>query len=609
MPAGSDAGYYTKERNPKTERTTSRKSWFPAISIRSALLLILAAALAPAFHIIAVTGAEHARHMEEQAAAEALRQAAAFGDIQTRITESTRQMLAVLAALPAFRDRNAEIAERILKAVHEENPEYLNLSLTDEAGRVTASSLLARGTNLSNRPHVRRAFSSGRFSTGEYLLGLVQSEPSFSYSLPLLDGAGRPYGTINTLYKLSSYAILFKDYALDPEAFLGIVDRNGIRIFFYPPKDTNPIGKPVKAEVWRRIQEGDDSGTFLDVSSDGVVRFYGYRRLRLEGDPAPYITVVYAVPRDKILAVSRSITYRNLLAMAGAAVLALALAWILSEILFGRRLSRIGSAVDRIRGGDLGARVRLEGDSSDLGRISAALDGMAESVQRRDAEKEEEALRLSRLLDEKSVLLKEIHHRVKNNLQMTLSLIRLQEGAGSEDGEASLKGLESRISAMSMVHEMLYGSENLTDIDLGEYCGRLLDLLKSSYAGKNPLQVSLTCETVRCPLESAIPFGLITAELVTNAFKHASGRGPAAVSVVLAHKDGTACLTVSDNGPGLPPGFDPAGSRRLGLQLVLALTSQLKGTLAWENDGGARFRVDFPLDTPKDPVAPDPEAG
>lgn len=532
--------------------------------------------------------------MEEQAAAEALRQAAAFGDIQLRITESTRQMLTVLSALPAFRDRNSEIAERILKAVHTGNPEYLNFSLTDGAGRVTASSLLARGTDLSIRPHVRRALSSGRFSTGEYLLGLVQSEPSFSYSLPLLDGVGKPFGTINTLYKLSSYATLFQTFELDPEAFLGIVDRNGVRMYFYPPKDTNPIGKPIKAEVWRRILEGGDLGTFLDVSSDGIVRFFGYRKLRMEGDPVPYITVVYAIPRDKILQASRTITRRNLQAMAGAALLALALAWILSELLFGRRLSRIGAAVDRIRGGDLGARVGLEGDSSDLGRIAAALDGMAESVQRRDSEKEEETLRLNRLLDEKSVLLKEIHHRVKNNLQMTLSLIRLQEGACSEDGEASLKGLESRIAAMSMVHEMLYGSENLKDIDLCEYCGRLLDLLRSGYSGKNPVRVSLTCEPVRCPLESAIPFGLITAELVTNAFKHASGRDSAAVSVALAHKDGAASLTVSDNGPGLPPGFDPAGSRGLGLQLVLALTSQLKGNLSWVNDGGARFSVVFP---------------
>ncbi len=581
----------------------SRRPWLPAISIRGALLLILAAALAPAFHIIAVTGAEHARHMEEQAAEEALRQAAAFGDIQLRITESTRQMLAVLAALPAFRELNTDFADRILKSVHAENPEYLNLSLTDGAGRVTASSLLAIGTNLSNRPHVVRTFSTARFSTGEYLIGLVQSEPSFSYSYPLIGEDGRPFGTINALYKLSSYGTLFESFEIDPDSFLGIVDRNGIRLFFYPPRDTNPVGKPVKSEVWRRIQEGEDTGTFQDVSSDGIVRFYGYRKLRLEGDPVPYITVVYATPRDKILGVSRTITRRNLLAMAGAALAALILAGGLSEVLFGRRLSRIGAAVDRIRIGDLGARVGFSGDVSDLGRIAGALDGMAEAVQRRDAEKEEEARRLVRLLEEKSVLLKEVHHRVKNNLQMTLSLIRLQEGQGALDA-SSLRGLEARISSMAMVHEMLYGSGNLTDIDLSEYCPELLDLLRDTFSVAGNITAEVDCDPVRCDLERAIPFGLLLSELVTNAFKHAvrSGR-PVVVRILLKEESGRARLTVSDDGPGLPEDFDPGNTRGLGLQLAVALAGQLGGRLAWDNDGGARFRVEFPVDARKEPDA------
>lgn len=533
--------------------------------------------------------------MEEQAAAEALRQAAAFGDIQIRITESTRQMLATLAALPTFQERNYDIADRILKAVHAGNPEYLNLSLTDGAGRVTASSLLARGTDLSLRPHVRQAFLSGRFSTGEYIIGLVQSEPSFSYSLPILDKSGRPSGTINTLYKLSSYSAVFETFKLDPDSFLGIVDRNGIRLYFYPPKETNPVGGPVKKSVWEKIQAGPESGSFLDHSSDGTVRFYGYKKLRLEGEPEPYITVVYATPRDRILRVSRAITRRNLLAMAAAALLALGLAWILSEVLFGRRLSRIGAAVNRIRGGDLTARVGLNGDSSDLGNIASALDDMAEAIQRRDAEQAEEARRLGSLLKEKELLIKEIHHRVKNNLQMTLSLIRLQEGACAEGEESSFKSLESRIASMSMVHEMLYSSENLTDIDLCGYSGRLVELLEASYLERGGMRVSLDCEAIRCSLETAIPYGLILAELVTNAFKHASGRDSASVSVALRRENGVARLSVSDNGPGLPPDFDPSKSRGLGLQLVLALSAQLKGSLTWASDGGARFRVDFPI--------------
>ncbi len=570
---------------------------FPKPSIRIALVLILAAALAPAFLVIAVTGAEHARYLEEEASAAALRQALAFGDIQIRITESTRQTLATLAALPAFREGNFEVVDRILKSVHAENPEYLNFSLTDAGGRITASSLLARGTDLSGRPHVRRARDTRRFSTGEYILGLVQSEPSFSYSFPLLDSDGILYGTINTLYKLSSYAFLFDSFNLDSEAFLGIVDRKGIRLYFYPPKDTNPVGGHIKESAWEKIRAGSDTGTFLDVSSDGVVRFFGYRKLRLEGDPEPYITVVYATSREKVLEKSRDITRRNLLAMTGAALFALALAWALSELLFGRRLSRIGVVVDRLRGGELGARVGLAGDASDLGRIAAALDDMAQAVERRDAEREEEARRLGRLLDEKSILLKEIHHRVKNNLQMTLSLIHLQEGQGVLDAQ-SLKGLESRIASMAMVHEMLYGSGNLTDIDLSAYCPELLDLLRETYSVGGMVTATVDCDPVVCNLEKAIPFGLLLSELVTNAFKHALRPGRAgSIRITLKAEGESARLCVSDDGPGLPPDFDAGSSRGLGLQLARALAGQLGGELSWESGGGARFCASFPLET------------
>jgi len=580
-----------------------RFSAFLKPSIRAALLLILAAALSPAYHIIVVTGAEHARQMEEQAAAEALRQAAALGDIQLLITESTRQMLSTLSALPDFQEKNLEIAGRILRSVHAENPEYLNISLIEPDGRIGASSILPRGTDLADRPYVKKALGREKFFAGEYVESVIGATPTFAYTYPIRDGSGRRVGILNALYSISSYSGKIDCSSMDPDSFLGIVDRNGTRLYFAPPKKTNPIGKPIKPEVWRRIQEGKDIGTFQDTGSDGLIRFYGYRKLRLEGEPDPYITVVYATPRDKVLEKSRAITRRNLIAMTGAALLSLALAWGLSEFFFGRRLSRIGEVVNRLRGGELGARVGLAGDSSELGRIAAALDGMAEAVQRRDAEREEETRRLGRLLEEKSILLKEVHHRVKNNLQMTLSLIHLQEGQGILDAQ-SLKGLESRIASMAMVHEMLYGSGNLTDIDLSAYCPELLDLLRETYSVGGMVTATVDCDPVVCNLEKAIPFGLLLSELVTNAFKHAFRPGRAgSIRITLKAEGELARLCVADDGPGLPPGFDTGSSRGLGLQLARALAGQLGGELSWESDGGARFCVAFPLESACGPEA------
>jgi two-component sensor histidine kinase len=151
---------------------------------------------------------------------------------------------------------------------------------------------------------------------------------------------------------------------------------------------------------------------------------------------------------------------------------------------------------------------------------------------------------------------------------------------------------------MAMVHEMLYGSGDLTEIDLSEYCSKLLDLLRDTYGIAGNVATDVDCDPLRCDLEKAIPFGLLLSELVTNAFKHALRPGSAgSVRITLKAEGESARLCVSDDGPGLSSGFDPGLSRGLGLQLATALAGQLGGKLTWENDGGARFCVAFPLGT------------
>ena len=560
-------------------------------SIRSALLLVVLLSLLPASYIVLVTGVEHGRHLEEQKKSEALRQAQSFAEIQLRITESTRQLLATLAALPDFRNGNYDRAEEILKSVHASNPDYLNLTLTDARGIVLASSLLSRGRELGGRPQIRNARSRKLFCAGEYVLGLVGEVPSFSYAYPVLDARGEPLEIVSAVYKLSSYAPLFETFRLDEDSFLGLFDIRGARLYSYPPREDHPIGGSIAENVWDKIRSGPDVGMFLDLGTDGTERFFGYRRLRLEGDTEPYLTVVFATPRAAVVSVSEAITKKNLTALTLAALASLALATIFSQILFGRRLSRIGAMVARLRGGYLDARVGLAGDGSDLGRIARALDDMAEVVQKRDKELVEEARRLNRLVEEKQVLLREVNHRVKNNLQSTLSLINLQKGRVKGD-DASLTDLEARVSAIAMVHETLYGSENLAEIDLASCAVRLLDLLRELYDVGPQVVVGFDCEAVRSSLETAVSFGLLLNELATNAFKHALKDG-GRLTVGLHARADAAILSVADSGPGLPDDFGLESGTGVGLSLVKALVEQLNGEISWENEGGARFLVTF----------------
>jgi two-component sensor histidine kinase len=157
---------------------------------------------------------------------------------------------------------------------------------------------------------------------------------------------------------------------------------------------------------------------------------------------------------------------------------------------------------------------------------------------------------------------------------------------------------QKRISAMALVHEELYGSEDLSSVGMAEYVPRLVDRVAAS--ADVAVDVEYDVEDVRLPVTMSIPCGLVLNELVMNAVKHAfrSGRGGQGgrLRVALARDEEQMELTVEDNGPGLPAGFDLESPATLGLTLITSLARQLAGDVVAENHGnGARFTLSFPL--------------
>ncbi len=203
--------------------------------------------------------------------------------------------------------------------------------------------------------------------------------------------------------------------------------------------------------------------------------------------------------------------------------------------------------------------------------------------------------RLMESLDEKEVLLKEIHHRVKNNLQIISSLLNLQShNIEDETVKNAVKEGQSRVKSMALIHQTLYQSDRLARIDFQEYLEQLVGFLGSSYKGQGII-TSIQAEGINLDIDTAIPLGLIITELVSNAFKYAfagSGEGEVTVSVTNQDKDGY-LLCVSDNGKGLPGDLDINKSESLGLKLVNILTRQLKGELNVQSDNGTMFEIRF----------------
>jgi PAS domain S-box-containing protein len=202
---------------------------------------------------------------------------------------------------------------------------------------------------------------------------------------------------------------------------------------------------------------------------------------------------------------------------------------------------------------------------------------------------------LKRSLREKDVLLKEVHHRVKNNLQVINSLLSLQaqEFADPVLREALVES-QNRIRSMAMVHEQLYSAGDLAGIDFGEYISRLAAQLMR-LTDRSGITYHVESEHVSIGIDVAVPCGLIVNELISNALKHAfHGKQKGTVRIALRQADAsTAELVVSDDGVGLPPALDPETVETMGLTLVTSLTRQIHGTLALERSGGTTFSIRF----------------
>jgi two-component sensor histidine kinase len=198
--------------------------------------------------------------------------------------------------------------------------------------------------------------------------------------------------------------------------------------------------------------------------------------------------------------------------------------------------------------------------------------------------------------EENEVLLKEVHHRVKNNLQVVSSLLRLQS-SHFDDARIVEAFAESqdRIRSMSLVHEKLYQSADLAQIDFGDYVRDLaVQLLETYCASADGVSLAVEVEDIALDIDQAISCGLILNELLSNAIKHAfPGERTGDVRVEMRARAGQISLLVSDNGVGLPDDLDVEQSDSLGLELVHALTQQLDGTLNVENRDGCTVSILF----------------
>jgi len=197
---------------------------------------------------------------------------------------------------------------------------------------------------------------------------------------------------------------------------------------------------------------------------------------------------------------------------------------------------------------------------------------------------------------EKDVLLKEVHHRVKNNLQIIVSLLNLQsEKIVDKTVLDAFEEIRNRIFTMALLHEKLYMSESFAEVQFKDYITALCRELLGSSGAEERVGLDFDLDDIRLGIDAAVPCGLIVNEIVTNAVKHAFPSGRKGKIAVTFRRDGAGRneLTVKDDGIGLPPGVEAKKTRSLGLTIIRILSQQIEGELEIISDRGTGYRLTF----------------
>ncbi|WP_292757642.1 PAS domain S-box protein [Methanobacterium sp.] len=262
---------------------------------------------------------------------------------------------------------------------------------------------------------------------------------------------------------------------------------------------------------------------------------------------------------------------------------------VFNHLISGNQLKQVEWAVKNKNGKEVIFRVRpsIIKNENSINGILLIMEDITE------LKKVENSLKHS--LEEKEILLREIHHRVKNNLQIISSLLSLQRIQVEDKQTADiLWECQGRVRTMAMIHENLYQSQDIGFINFSNYVEKLLyDIFNSYRVDKGSINLNTLIQSVEMGIETAMPCGLVINELATNSIKHAFPEGNGTIKVELKSDGKSYVLTFADDGIGLPQNVNPQKSKKLGLMVVKTLVNQLNGAMEIDRTNGTKFTIKF----------------
>lgn len=348
--------------------------------LRARLLLLVLAAVIPAFWLIGYTAIAQREQATQSATTEAMNLVRLAAREKNQLIASTRQALMSLAQLPAVR-RPGGACDRTLAQLLTTLPHYTNLGVAMPNGRVFCSARpMAQPVNIADRIYFQRAVQTRDFGVGDYQIGRITGVAAVNFGYPVIGDSGNLEAVVYAALDLSWLNQLFTTIDIPAGSTLAVIDRRGTILTRYPDAE-KWMGKPVgESPLLQGVLAHRGKGTAELEGLDGVTRLYAFAPLHDYLSGNAYVTV--GIPKTAALAGAERVFARNMLLLLLVAALALAAAWVGSDIFVLRRVRALATAAQRLARGDLSARTGLPHGNEELGQLARSFDDMASALQR-----------------------------------------------------------------------------------------------------------------------------------------------------------------------------------------------------------------------------------
>ncbi|MGH7828434.1 MAG: ATP-binding protein [Candidatus Binatia bacterium] len=434
--------------------STSLMSGFRPRSLRARLLFLVFVAVVPAFALILYTARDQRRMAEKLAEENLVRLSLVVKDEHKILLEGTRQLLTVLAHLPAVRNQNPTACNALMKRIADDYPQYVGIGAIKPNGdRFCGRNFSGAGAvNIADRAWFQRTLQTGDFTIGSYQVGRVAQRAVLPVAYPAFDDSGNVRAVVLAVVDLEWLKIIAAGSVLPQGSSLTIVDNKGLILAHHPGGD-QWTGKSIAGTgLERALRKGRD-GLHSVLGVDGIRRFVVFGSLT-GGDQSGAVHVVVSIPRQQVFAEANRILRRNLFWLALVSIAVFALAWFGGEFFVLKQVNSLLQAAQRIAGGDLKARTGLPYAAGELGQLAQSFDQMAGSLEARqeEARRAEAKARENERLASVGATAASIAHEIANPLSGMYTTVQFLERQLSQPGKLTHDAFRSRLQDLQ--HEI-----------------------------------------------------------------------------------------------------------------------------------------------------------